>query len=665
MEGGDNKGGGVFGRPAEGGVNCEIQLTDKPPVSAEKPLPQKTSRPPVRLSVIGRFAGYGIMGRLALGGMAEILLAQHNDPDGSKRYIVVKKILPHFKTDNEFVQMFLDEARLGMMLDHPHICRFFQFGEQDGAHFMTMEWVNGMPLGRVIRRAHKYAGISIPVAVRMISNIASALHYAHNITDEHGEAVKLIHRDVSPHNIMVSYDGETKLLDFGIAKAEQQAHRTQAGVVKGKFAYMSPEQCVGGDMDHRLDVFALGVCLYETVAGKSLYRRKSEAATMRAIIMDPVPSLKERLPDIPPALDAIVQKSLAKEVGDRYQSAGEMHNDLEAFLQSTGASVSKRELSAFMRQIFAEEFGVGPRVDPVAVGTLGNQNIEIDAQSANVVSLVSGTRELELEPELEGNNLGDLMGNGGFSLDQELQFASMRPPEPVANQAPPMPLTLDIDTPQKVLPAVKTKKAPGERAASKAKKTSNTRGWLPVVLALSVAGLLGLLGYLANTNKEIGTTPKALLVERPVPKGNRLQVASAPAGASVYLDAQLRGVTPFDASNVEAGKHELRVEYVGFAPWSKTIEVDAEKPTRQLIRLVPKFGGEPGVTGTLSLKTNPPAVVFLDGEKLGPTPLRRVRLPSGRLPLLFEMADGSRMIRDVTVKAHELVDIEIKLMLDF
>ena len=662
MASGQDEGGAIFGRPTEAKNTRENQLTDEPPGARTKPLPRQTSRPPVRLESFGRFAGYEILGRLALGGMAEILLARHSDPDGSERFIVVKKILPHFETDNEFVQMFLDEARLGMMLDHPHICKFYQFGDQDSAHFMTMEWVNGMPLGRVIRRARKYAGISIPVAVRMISNIASALHYAHNIKDEHGEAVKLIHRDVSPHNIMISYDGDTKLLDFGIAKAEQQVHRTQAGVVKGKFSYMSPEQCVGGDLDHRLDVFALGVCLYETVTGKSLYRRKSEAATMRSIIMDPVPSLKERLSDVPAELDAIVQKALAKEVENRYPTAGHMHADLEAFLKKTGVSVSKKELSTFVRQIFAEEYGAGPRVDPIAAGQLNSVSAGAgDSNSGpNVVPLVSGTRELELDP-IESGSLSGLMGADDAGLGLEL--ASFAPP--AAGRVEASQDLLDNAGGRVEAKPVVADKRNEVRADRLRPKTSTTSTWLPWFLGLAVVGLFGGLIFLAKTSIDTPSGSEHLLVELKVSKGNRVQVASSPAGASVYLNDQLRGVTPFDASDVQAGEYKLRIESLGFAPWSKIISVSETEATRQMARLVPKFGGgEPGLTGFLSLQSNPASVVFLDGEKLGATPLKRMRLPAGKLPLLFEMVDGSRIMRDVTVKAEKHTKLDVELVIE-
>ena len=634
----------------------------------ERPLPRITSRPPVDFPVVGRFAGFDIMGRLALGGMAEILLARHRDSQGGERYIVVKKILPHFQSDQEFVQMFLDEARLGMMLEHDHICKFYQFGEEDGAHFMTMEWVHGMPLGRLIRQARKHAGISIPTAVRIISNIADALHYAHNITDEHGEAVNLIHRDVSPHNIMLSYHGDTKLLDFGIAKAELQAHRTQAGVVKGKFAYMSPEQCTGGDVDHRLDVFALGVCLFETVTGKSLYRRKSEAATMRAIIMDPVPTLASRLPDVPKELDRIVQKALAKKPEDRYASAHAFHEDLERFMQSTGVNVSKAELASFMRNMFIEEYTAGPRLDSVAMG-LPQSESSLNS-SPNIVPLVSGTRELEIDMSDDAPRLDRLLGpTEGLQVDPSLLMPEMPGDldlqlEPAATSEPkPVPGSRAVGPGTGAAKRSAVRRAPPKERAPEPKRMQGLRAKLTKsVVAIGAVGLVVLLGYF-TVGAFTGERESIVLKAAPQVLGNRIQLASAPEGASVSINGELSGVTPFEKLNVEPGEYTVSVEAVGFARWQQQMTVSPDAPTRELVRLVPRQGGgEPGATGYVSIQTLPPSVVYIDDEKLGPTPLEKVRLPTGTLSLTFELDDGTRVPKDIVVRNGEVTEKGIRIV---
>ncbi|MBW2161512.1 MAG: serine/threonine protein kinase [Deltaproteobacteria bacterium] len=372
--------------------------------------------PPVDLPVLGKFAGYDVLGRLALGGMAEILLTRHTNADGDQRFLVVKRILPHFEQDNDFVQMFLDEARIGMQLKHPNIIQFHQFGADEGSHFIVMEWVNGVPLGRMIRKARKSGGVGLPIAIRVGVDVARALHYAHIANDEHGEPFNIVHRDVSPHNIMIGYSGAVKLLDFGIAKADHRAHKTQAGVVKGKFAYMAPEQCTAGQADHRLDIFALGVCLFETLTGRSLYRRQTEAATMRAVIMDPVPSLKDVMPDVADELDQILQKALAKEAGDRFASAEEFANELERFGKENKQFATQREVADFIKKVFPEEFTRGPRVDTVPFGasiTLdmhhANASASSDSSKSYVSQMPGAIRELEIDGAGAGLDLGHLL----------------------------------------------------------------------------------------------------------------------------------------------------------------------------------------------------------------------------------------------------------------
>jgi serine/threonine-protein kinase len=436
------------------------------------------------LPVLGKFAGYDVLGRLALGGMAEILLARHANTDGDHRLLVVKRILPHFEQDSDFVQMFLDEAKIGMQLKHPNICQFHQFGADEGSHFIVMEWINGMPLGRLIRKARKSGGVGLPIALRIGIDVARALHYAHIANDEHGEPFNIIHRDVSPHNIMIAYNGAVKLLDFGIAKADHRAHKTQAGVVKGKFAYMAPEQCTAGQADHRLDIFALGVCIFETITGRSLYRRKTEAATMRAVIMDPVPSLKERLPDVSDELDKILQKALAKEASDRFETAADFANELERFAKENDMLGKQREVADFAKKVFPEEFTRGPRVDTVPFGasiTLDMHHANDSASSSSAaadssksyVSQVPGAiRELEVDGSPEDLDLGHL-------LDAPV-VAPLPPPgkpDPNLSKRP-------TEDPPREIPK---RKAP--RAYSTASSKTSRFGWKQGLLILLV--LLG------------------------------------------------------------------------------------------------------------------------------------------------------------------------------
>lgn len=319
------------------------------------------------LPAIGEFAGYQVLGRLAIGGMAEILLARL---PGQAEPIVLKKILATYDSDDEFVEMFLDEARVGMQLEHPNIGRFLDAGEERGRYFIAMEWVNGVTLAKLVRRAAKTGGIPPVMASAIVRAIADALHYAHTSRDVNGDLMGLIHRDVSPHNIMIGYDGTVKLLDFGIAKAMGAAHVTAAGVVKGKFAYMAPEQCEGEAIDFRSDIFALGVVLFEALTGKRLFRRGSDRETVRAIVREPVPALSEQWVEAPRELEAICATALDKDPTARFPTSASMRDVLTLYIEGQRADVSKERIAELVQSIFANELRNGPNVDSSLSGDL-------------------------------------------------------------------------------------------------------------------------------------------------------------------------------------------------------------------------------------------------------------------------------------------------------
>lgn len=314
------------------------------------------------IPALGKFGRFEILGRLAVGGMAEIFLAREGGR-GASRILVIKRVLPHIASDPMFVEMFLHEAKVAMHISHPNVCAIYEFGEQDGTCFIAMEWVNGVSLKQVAKRT---AGVGLPpsMAVRITAEIADALYAANQAKDQDGRPLNLVHRDVTPENIMLSYDGAVKLLDFGIAKASTQMTKTQAGALKGKFPYMAPEQYRGENIDGRADVFSLGVCLYEVLTGTLLYHRATEYETMGAIMLDDgVPSVRAARGEVTQALDQISQRALAKNVAERFGSAGELHQALERYLVDSGTVVRSVHISRYVNELFAKERDRGPKLD--------------------------------------------------------------------------------------------------------------------------------------------------------------------------------------------------------------------------------------------------------------------------------------------------------------
>ena len=319
----------------------------------------------VDISMYGR---YEVLGRLAAGSRAEFFLGRETTSVGASRNVVIERILPHVADDDQFVQGFLDEARLAIQLNHPNLCHIYEFGELEGSYFIAMEWVNGVSLGKLIRRSLPSGGVPPEIAVGIIAQVAEALHHAHRAKDGLGREMGIVHQDVSPTHVMVAYDGQVKLLDFGIAKAATHLAKTGASVVMGRCSYMAPEQCLGEGVDARADVFALGLCLFEALSGKSLYWRESQYETMRAVVHEAAPSLRSDNAAIPEELDRIVLKALEKDREDRYENAGAMQHDLERWLASAGKVVTTASVAALMEELYADEIARGPRLESTAFG---------------------------------------------------------------------------------------------------------------------------------------------------------------------------------------------------------------------------------------------------------------------------------------------------------
>jgi hypothetical protein len=302
---------------------------------------------------------YQLVRKLATGGMAEVFLAKSRGPRGFEKTVVVKRILPHLVEDPQFVDMFLTEAQLAAKLDHPNLVQIFDFGESDGEYFLAMEYIDGPNLRSVAKRCVELdAPIPLTVAAKIIALVCDGLAYAHELVDpESGEPLKLVHRDISPDNILVSRNGNVKLVDFGIAKAATQVHRTQTGLVKGKIAYMPREQLLNKPLDLRTDVYALGVVLYELVTGLRPLDADSDVLLMQAILNEgPIP-VSERRPDLPGGLQRAIDTAIAKEREDRHQSCRDMQAELDQFILHSGRPVGSLQLAQLVAQMERPDSG--------------------------------------------------------------------------------------------------------------------------------------------------------------------------------------------------------------------------------------------------------------------------------------------------------------------
>jgi serine/threonine protein kinase len=302
------------------------------------------------------FGKYLLLERINVGGMAEVFTAKAFGVEGFERILAIKKILPTMAEDQEFITMFIDEARISVQLNHANIVHIHELGKEAEAFYIAMEYVAGRDLRTILERYRRRKEI-MPTAqaVFVASKMCEGLDYAHRKKDARGVDLNIIHRDVSPQNILCSYEGEVKIIDFGIAKAANRSQKTQAGILKGKFGYMSPEQVRGLPIDRRSDIFAVGVILYETLTGEKLFVGESDFSTLEKVRNAEIPEPRQFNPNISPGLEKVVLKALAREQEDRYQWASDLQEDLMRFLLAGEAIYSSKHLSAFMKEAFAEE----------------------------------------------------------------------------------------------------------------------------------------------------------------------------------------------------------------------------------------------------------------------------------------------------------------------
>jgi serine/threonine protein kinase len=303
-----------------------------------------------------RFGKYTLIDRIAVGGMAEIFLARQAGLEGFEKTIVIKRIRPHLSKQASFVKMFLNEAKLAAQLNHPNIVQIYDLGKISESYFIAMEYIFGRDMRRIIPKADSM-GIPFPMvyALKIASSVCEGLFYAHQKVDLYGNPLSIVHRDVTPENIFVSFDGTVKVLDFGIAKAANQIEQTRAGEIKGKLSYMSPEQCMGQPLDCRSDLFSLGTVLYEWLTGFKLFTGDSEVAILKSITEGKIYAPSYFKADIPEAVEAILMRALEKDRDRRYQTAWDMQYDLDQFLSQYEFTPSNIHLSNFLKQLFNDE----------------------------------------------------------------------------------------------------------------------------------------------------------------------------------------------------------------------------------------------------------------------------------------------------------------------
>ena len=397
--------------------------------------------------------GYTIVGELATGGMAELFLARRVGPEGFARSVVVKRILPHLAKSDEFVRMFLDEARIAAGIRHPNVVSVEELGRDGDSLFMVMEYLSGESLHALIAElARRNRHLDPALAAHVVAEACAGLHAAHEMTDDSGRPLEVVHRDVSPQNLFITYDGSVKVLDFGIAKAADRLTRTETGYFKGKFAYMAPEQIKEQPVDRRADVFALGVVLFEALTGRRLFRTKNPAATLRAVLESSIVRPSAIRPNIPSALDEACLKALSRPIDQRHATAAELRRDLLRAVPP-GDDLPEARLKGLMETLFAARAEEkSEMVRRVRDGEQVERLVTEPSEESDIPSVGSDFAQLADEPVAPSGRRGLRWLVGAllaliFAAGVGATFAVMEPSERAApRRAPRVPVELAFTT---------------------------------------------------------------------------------------------------------------------------------------------------------------------------------------------------------------------------
>jgi serine/threonine protein kinase len=392
-----------------------------------------------------QFGQYTLVRPIALGGMAEVWLAKLDGPVGFQKKVALKRMTGTISENPQFVSMFLDEARLMSSLTHPNICQVYELGQKEESFYVAMEFIDGQTVQHIMRAVVRaQAKVPLPLAVKIIRDAADALQYAHTKTGEDGQPLRIIHRDVSPQNLMVTYEGVPKLLDFGIAKAATRSNSTEVGQLKGKLSYMPPEQARGEALDPRADQFSLGVTLFEMLTHTRLYPALQEMDLFRLVAFgtDPYDQARQRDPSIPDELNDVVVKMMSRDPAQRYASMAEVRDALTGFLHDTSRTTASTEaLTEFMRVTFPPE-------------VREQQQSKLSSSSYPRVPTGTGAskvKALRSSPARTAVLVG--LGLVGVSALAVAFWPSEPPPEPPVGEPPPIaqgvtpPPVADVPTP--------------------------------------------------------------------------------------------------------------------------------------------------------------------------------------------------------------------------
>jgi serine/threonine protein kinase len=668
------------------------------------------------------FGRYHLLERLAVGGMAEIYLAKSFGAAGFERLLVIKKILPHLTADNEFITGFIDAVRMASTLNHSNVAQINELDKEGGAYFIAMEFVHGKDLSRIYDRSvQTKRGIPIPLAVLIASRICEGLDYAHRRTDSAGRNLNIVHRDLSPGNILVSYAGDVKLIDFGIAKSIKRMGRATAGTLKSKFGYMAPEQVRGLSLDRRSDIFTVGILLYEMLTGESLFGGESDFVTLEKVrnaIVTPPTTYNSK---IPKQLEKTILRALAEDPEKRYEWVSDLQADLVRFLMHTGSPITGKSLASFVRDLFSKD--IAKENERLAVYRRRGYPWVDEARSKK--DRAEAEEASEEEEYSDGANVEHVGAQPSVILSDN-GVANLPAGYPVGKRA-------GTDACRRVVGD--TEAVRGKRAYEAARKKRLIGTVAAFCLGLFVAVLAAYFLFAPRGEKEPIRSPaesaplqETAPEEKPLPKvaaakpiekelspfpqpvekvspatrrtseatpktspkwktkkkvspktasrepkgGSSIRVKSTPPGAEILLNGKKIGKTPTTVGGLNPQKNYFVVlKKAGYKPFFHGVKFKGNKCVVIDATLEPgrfaaskkgdakpsKSGGE----GFLIVNTKPRARVIIDGKDTGRwTPLvgqRKLSLPAGSHKITLKTKAGRTLTVNVTIQAGKTTKV--------
>ena len=568
----------------------------------------------------GAIGKYRLIAELGQGGMAQVFLAVARGPAGFNKLVVIKQIREQLAEDPEFLTMFLDEARLAARLNHPNVVQTNEVGQEGRRYFIAMEYLEGQPLNRLVNRAGREGGLPMAIYVRILIEALTGLHYAHELGDFDGTPLQVVHRDMTPHNVFVTYSGQVKVVDFGIAKALGSSSETRTGVLKGKVAYMAPEQAMGEKVDRRADLFSVGVMLWEALTGRRLFKGVNDIVVLQKLVSGDIPAPRTANPALPERLEAICLKALAHDRDKRYATAAELASDLEQALDEIGEKAHVREAGKLVAKLFADE-----QVKIKGLVEAQIANIRASGEFPNVSGLGRALPIIDPTTTVEGSG-GSGSGSisrksvrdeptvkEGAAAEHSQPSQPSHPSRPSAHSQPSQPsLPSNSST---MLTAANTSPVGIEAPPGRSKML------LPA-LALGVGAVAAFAFFLASKPKAsdkpaLAVTATATAAE-PAP-ARMIRIESTPPGATIVENGKALGKTPIalalDPSQTAVRTFEVTLD--GFVTY--TLQ---QPPSREDVRIVvPLVAAAPTVTAkTTATATVEPASPPKPPRNVAPPP---------------------------------------------